>query len=83
MRIELLLLLGALTATLAERGFMLTGPKSLMRNSVEKFCFDFRDVDAAANCTLDLLAASEEVVYASARQRFEGFPFFIYFYELW
>lgn len=70
MKLEVVFLLTALSAVVAERGFLLTGPKVLQKNSVETLCVTFQGIDSAADCTLDLI--NEDTVLAWTKQRIEG-----------
>lgn len=56
----------------AMQGYILTGPKSLMPESVETFCVSIEGGHVAANCTLDLLATEDDSVYASTTHWVEG-----------
>ena len=70
--LSLAILLATVAAAVAERGFMLTGPKTLMTNTVETFCVSFQELTAGANCTLDLVNYDGDMVFASSEYRIEG-----------
>lgn len=59
---------------MAMQGYLLTGPKSLLPNSIETFCVSIEGSydHTAANCTLDLIAREDDVVYASVNQMIKG-----------
>lgn len=67
--IPLVFLLWDIALTLAMRGYVLTGPKSLLSNSVETFCVSIEGSYTIANCTLDLMAREGDEVYASSSRR--------------
>lgn len=70
--IPLVFLLWDIALTLAMRGYVLTGPKSLLSNSVETFCVSIEGSYTIANCTLDLMAREGDEVYASSSRRIKG-----------
>lgn len=61
--------------TMAMQGYLLTGPKSLLSNSVETFCVSIEGSHTTANCTLDLMAREGDEVYASHNHRMKGIDF--------
>lgn len=68
----LVLLLWKAVTILATQGYLLTGPKSLLPNSVETFCVSFEGRHSKVNCTLELIARDDVSVYASTNQLIEG-----------
>lgn len=70
----LLLILHQASVIMAMQGYVLTGPKILLPESVEKFCVSIEGNHESVNCTLDLMAAEDDVVFSSVTQRLSGEP---------
>lgn len=70
----LVFLLWKTAVIMAMQGYLLTGPKSLLPNSIETFCVSIEGSHNTANCTLDLLAREDDQVYASANHIIKGEP---------
>ena len=70
----LVLFLWKAVVTMAMQGYVLTGPKSLLSNSVETFCVSIEGSHTIANCTLDLMAHEEDTIYASTNYHMKGKP---------
>lgn len=51
---------------------MLTGPKMLMSESIETFCVSIEGSRSEANCSLELMATEDDVVYASTTYWLRG-----------
>ena len=68
----LVLFLWKIAVTMAMQGYLLTGPKSLLSNSVETFCVSIEGSHTTANCTLDLIAHDEDTIYASTNYHVKG-----------
>jgi hypothetical protein len=68
----LVFLLWKAAFTVAMQGYLLTGPKNLLSNSVETFCVSIEGSHTTANCTLDLMAREGDEVYVSYNHRMKG-----------
>ena len=75
MSLRLLLVLNALAVAMANRGFLLTGPKNLVKNSVETYCISLEKPGLATICTLSLIDSNDsDRIYASTTHILKGRP---------
>ena len=61
-----------LSVAMATEGFVLTGPKHLLEDSVEMFCISLEGAVKQPLCTLDLLGVESDTVYASSQLQIKG-----------